>query len=240
MFSTRRRRRALVLVGIGYVGDPRRAARHRRPARGCIQRLDFFPLPALGCLHSGRPHVTDVDFSALSRALTRRFPPSHLATRAQRGRGAGVRRAPRVPRQPRGGRGGKEGKRRAGRSRRANSAGGGRFGRADARGPPVGLDPFSTGLEEQPQPDFERRTDERRRNGVRFAFAERPRRRFVDEGKRIRKRRSPLSRRRRAQTARLRGDVIVRLAARLAAPVRCGVRVVAAPRRDDAARESRV
>lgn len=36
-------------------------------------------------------------------ALTRIFPPLHHTTHAQRGRGAGVRRAPRVPRQPRGG-----------------------------------------------------------------------------------------------------------------------------------------
>ena len=66
-------------------------------------------------------------------ALTRVFPPLHHTTHAQRGRGAGVRRAPRVPRQPRGGRGGGC---RAGNGRRRGDPGGGRDGRGGAE-PPV-------------------------------------------------------------------------------------------------------
>ena len=133
MFSTRRRRRALVLVGIGCVGVPRRAARPRRP-RGCIQRLDFFPL-----LHRAPPRGVPTSPTRLSisarfpGALTRVFPPLHHTTHAQRGRGAGVRRAPRVPRQPRGGRGGGC---RAGNGRRRGDPGGGRDGRGGAE-PPV-------------------------------------------------------------------------------------------------------
>ena len=76
-------------------------------ARGCIQRLDFFPL-----LHRAPPRGVPTSPTRLSISarfpgvLTRVFPPLHHTTHAQRGRGAGVRRAPRVPRQPRGGRGG--------------------------------------------------------------------------------------------------------------------------------------
>ena len=43
MFSTRRRRRALVLVGIGCVGVPRRAARPRRPRVDAFNGSTFFP-----------------------------------------------------------------------------------------------------------------------------------------------------------------------------------------------------
>jgi len=115
--------------------------RRRTAARGASSASAWmhstarlFPL-----LHRAPPRGVPTSPTRLSisarfpRALTRIFPPLHHTTHAQRGRGAGVRRAPRVPRQPRGGRGGGC---RAGNGRRRGDPGGGRDGRGGAE-PPV-------------------------------------------------------------------------------------------------------
>ena len=104
MFSTRRRRRALVLVGIGYVGAKRRAALLGVTRVDAINGSTLFPSRSLGTPRGVRssPTRSSDDFSALTRGAHTSSPPiaSHDS---QRGRGARVRRAPRVPRQPRGG-----------------------------------------------------------------------------------------------------------------------------------------
>ena len=82
MFSTRRRRRALVLVGIGYVGVPVAHVPRVESFNGST-----FP-PHSGPLW-GRSHVTDarVDFSALSRDAHASSPSiTPLDARAARAR----------------------------------------------------------------------------------------------------------------------------------------------------------
>ena len=83
MFSTRRRRRALVLVGIGYVGVPVAHVPRVESFNGST-----FPPPPSGPLW-GRSHVTDarVDFSALSRDAHASSPSiTPLDARAARAR----------------------------------------------------------------------------------------------------------------------------------------------------------
>ena len=166
MFSTRRRRRALVLVGIGYVGVPVAHVPRVESFNGST-----FPPPTLGRSGGVPTSPTRASTSARSpETLTRRLPRSHLSTRAQRGRGAGLRRAPRVPRQPRGGRGGGC---RAGSGRRRRDAGGRRGDRAGAGvEPPIAIDFDTVAVSEAPRatPDARRRRGDAR-NGDRFALA---------------------------------------------------------------------
>jgi hypothetical protein len=178
-------------------------------ARGCIQRLDFFPL-----LHRAPPRGVPTSPTRLSISarfpgvLTRVFPPLHHTTHAQRGRGAGVRRAPRVPRQPRGGRGGGC---RAGNGRRRGDPGGGRDGRGGAEFPVAVTLETVAGIKNTTRHAGESRS---RRRGAR----DERRRVFYDA-------RSDSERR--AAARRRHGNRGV--AAPLTAPVRRGVRVVAAP-----------